>query len=583
MADTRNAERVAALAAKERKGQPKDHHDHRQHTKDTEKEMTAGTEADSTKKKEHRHHRHHHGSRSSRKRHRHEEEEEEAEDENGHRKSSSSRKRGRREKKHREKTSEGKKKRDETDDEKRSSSSKSRSRSSSRDSDSSRSRSSGSKSGSEDDEDTDGAEGKEHRKRKGHRQRSKSLSPSSSSDSSSEEDSPRPLSPTLKMRRRHRRKDRSTKFDMTPEQAEQLKNSAASNSYLPSNSFAPSMGFAGTNQAHTRHARRIYVGGIGTDVTEADMTAFFNAVIERVYKPMEGGAVVSVYINHERKFAFVELREIALATAAMELDGIPYNGQPLKIRRPNDYTPSAIPAGTEGTIKFDLSKLGIVSTTVEDGPNKVFVGGLPHHLNEKQVQELLQAFGRLKSFHLVRDVSAGTSKGYGFCEFLDPEVTDDACQGLNNMQIGDRVLTVRRATAQDNNQGDISAQPAEVWQPQSEAADASQQQAPTSTAPSKQPTQLLQLCHMVTPDMLSDDQEYEDIVLDVKEECEQYGSVKEVRIPRSGSCVGNIYIHFGGIDEAIAAATALAGRMFESRLVSAEYVTEEEFQQIAAS
>ena len=323
------------------------------------------------------------------------------------------------------------------------------------------------------------------------------------------------------------------------------------------------------------------MGGIGNDVTEADMTTFFNAVIERVYKPIEGGAVVSVYINHERKFAFVELREIALATAAMELDGIPYNGQPLKIRRPNDYNPSAVPAGTEGEIKFDLSKLGIVSTTVEDGPNKVFVGGLPHHLNEKQVQELLQAFGRLKSFHLVRDLTTGTSKGYGFCEFVDPNATDIACEGLNGMQIGDRVLTVRRATAQDNNQGQ-SVGGQQTWQPeaQAQAQQPSAPPAPSSTAPSKQPTQFLQLCHMVTDEMLSDDQEYQDIVLDVKEECEQYGTVKEIRIPRQGPYSGNIFIHFEGIDQAVAAAAALAGRLFESQLVSAEYVTEEEFNQV---
>lgn len=35
---------------------------------------------------------------------------------------------------------------------------------------------------------------------------------------------------------------------------------------------------------------------------------------------------------------------------------------------------------------------------------------------------------------------------YGFVVYADPSVTDIACQGLNGLKMGDRVLTVRRAT-----------------------------------------------------------------------------------------------------------------------------------------
>ena len=35
---------------------------------------------------------------------------------------------------------------------------------------------------------------------------------------------------------------------------------------------------------------------------------------------------------------------------------------------------------------------------------------------------------------------------YGFVVFADPDVTDVACAGLNGMRMGERVLTVRRAT-----------------------------------------------------------------------------------------------------------------------------------------
>lgn len=37
---------------------------------------------------------------------------------------------------------------------------------------------------------------------------------------------------------------------------------------------------------------------------------------------LAGDAVVNVYINHEKKFAFVEMRTVEEASNAMALDGI---------------------------------------------------------------------------------------------------------------------------------------------------------------------------------------------------------------------------------------------------------------------
>ena len=59
---------------------------------------------------------------------------------------------------------------------------------------------------------------------------------------------------------------------------------------------------------------------------------------------------------------------------------------------------------------LDLSAVGVVSTSVPDGPGKVFVGGLPYDLKPDQIMELLTAFGPLKGFHLVKDPGATNSK-----------------------------------------------------------------------------------------------------------------------------------------------------------------------------
>jgi hypothetical protein len=60
---------------------------------------------------------------------------------------------------------------------------------------------------------------------------------------------------------------------------------------------------------------------------------------------------------------------------------------------------------------------------------------------------LLQAFGKVKAFHLVKnDPDSMTSKGYCFVEYADPGATQVAVIGLNGMDLGGgKVLTARVA------------------------------------------------------------------------------------------------------------------------------------------
>ena len=146
-----------------------------------------------------------------------------------------------------------------------------------------------------------------------------------------------------------------------------------------------------------------------------------------------------------------EFRTMEICTACLALDGINILGKgKVKIKRPNDYNPAMAPEPSQmSVIQFDVSRLGIVSGSVPDGPNKIFIGGLPYHLTEDQVMELLGAFGQVKAFHLVKaDATAITSKGYCFVEYSDPNVTPVAVMGLNGMAMGgDKVLSARMAAA----------------------------------------------------------------------------------------------------------------------------------------
>ena len=254
--------------------------------------------------------------------------------------------------------------------------------------------------------------------------------------------------------RRRRRMDRRRdpachKFDVqpTPEDAAMELQAKAAYAMKSAGTINPSFlaptqleaQQSGDISSQTRHARRIYVGNLPETIREDEVKAFFLECIERAtgtdYRgPGSQDPIISVYISREKRFAFVEFRSIEMCTSCLGLDGINLAGQGIvKIKRPNDFNPALLNPDPVGMRGFDTSKLGIVSSTVSDSPNKIFLGGLPYHLTDAQVLELLNAFGQVKAFHLVRDAGSATSKGYGFVEYSDPNVTDIAVMGLEGM------------------------------------------------------------------------------------------------------------------------------------------------------
>lgn len=214
------------------------------------------------------------------------------------------------------------------------------------------------------------------------------------------------------------------------------------------------------NHQQTRHARRLYIGHLPSDLMEEEVHIFFRDAIftalgEEKSELEEDDPILSVYINKDRRFAFVEFKSVDICSACLVLDGIDVCGKgKVKVKRPNDYQPALAPPPSSKNIDFDVSKLGIVSGTVPDSKNKIFIGGLPYHLNEEQVMELLGAFGKIKAFHLVKaDATATTSKGYCFVEYTD-NVKDVAIMGLNGMDMGGgKVLSARIASSRNEEVG----------------------------------------------------------------------------------------------------------------------------------
>ncbi|KAF9915015.1 U2 small nuclear RNA auxiliary factor 2 [Lobosporangium transversale] len=337
------------------------------------------------------------------------------------------------------------------------------------------------------------------------------------------------------------------------------------------NNNAP-MGANGVDHTLARQQRRLYCGNLPMGINEESLANFFNQTMMSMNLTTGGGApVLSVHINYEKNYAFVEFRTPEEATAAMAFDGIVFQAQSLKIRRPKDYQP---PEGTNQEVP-QIHVPGVISTNVPDSENKIFIGGLPLYLNDEQVIELLTAFGELKAFNLVKENNVGASKGFAFCEYLDPNITDIACQGLNNMMLGEKKLVVQRASVgSSRNQNPAGGANAIALHPNLMLPGVG----PTEVVP----TNVLQLLNMVTPEDLEEDQDYEEIVEDVRDECGKFGQVIDIKIPRPVdgqpvSGVGKIFVKYNTVDEAAIASRALSGRKFAERTVLTSFFDVDKF------
>jgi len=318
-----------------------------------------------------------------------------------------------------------------------------------------------------------------------------------------------------------------------------------------------SVNYAGSSLS--RQARRLYVGGIPFGMADDAIIDFFNYQMRVTgLAQAEGNPVIKVQINREKNFAFLEFRSVDETTQALAFNGINFQGQPLKIQRPSDYKP--LPGMAE---KPSLQVPGVVSSVVQDSAHKIYIGGLPTYFTEDQIKELLVSFGPLAAFNLVRDTATGLPKGFAFCEYADTSVTDQACVGLNGMQLGDKKLIVQRAKV--GTRGGTDNAPVQIQVP---GLNVMQGSGPA--------TEVLCLMNMITPEELEDEEEYEDILEDVKEECGKYGEVVSMEIPRPIRGVevpglGKIFVEFSTTIGCQRAQAALAGSKFSNRVVVTSY------------
>ena len=76
---------------------------------------------------------------------------------------------------------------------------------------------------------------------------------------------------------------------------------------------------------------------------------------------------------------------------------------------------------------------------------KIFIAGLPYDLDDAELEEIFEKFGKVVSAKVAMDRETGKSKGFGFVEMPNDAEAKEAIEGLNDISLGKKPLIVKQA------------------------------------------------------------------------------------------------------------------------------------------
>ncbi|XP_034036229.1 serine/threonine-protein kinase Kist [Thalassophryne amazonica] len=85
------------------------------------------------------------------------------------------------------------------------------------------------------------------------------------------------------------------------------------------------------------------------------------------------------------------------------------------------------------------------------------------------------------------------------------------------------------------------------------------------------PSPVLRLLNLIDDSHLHNEEEYEDVLEDMKEECQKYGSVVSLLIPKENPGKGQVFVEYANSSDSKEAQRLLTGRTFDGKFVVATF------------
>jgi len=357
---------------------------------------------------------------------------------------------------------------------------------------------------------------------------------------------------------------------------------------VPSAMFAPSVygavAMAGSpgmsanpnlTKAADKVNRELFVGNTSGDISEALLVEFLNGAMQRV-KLCDAGRKPIIKCRLSAKFAFIECETAEDANRALNLNGIPFMGMSLRISRPSKYAGPNVPCKTwqELTGQHLVAPPVPESTVTDDDKvnRELYVGNTTPDMTESSLIEFLGK--AMEQVGLTTEpgnpiVSCQMNGKFAFVEFRS-SVEASAALNLNNIPFMSSQLRVNRPSKYA---GPVVA--AENWEEVLSKYMARELQTPFKfEEPKPKETKIVVLKNMLTVDDLESDEDYTEVMEETKEECGEFGKLRNIVIPRTGVGATKIFLEYETTEDAAKAIKALAGRTFDGRTIDAAYIDE---------
>ena len=349
--------------------------------------------------------------------------------------------------------------------------------------------------------------------------------------------------------------------------------------------------------------KKLIVSSIPLDSTPEEIQLLFNTTLVT----LNPGAlpIQTVAISEDKTHAVLEFMNKEELQNCLLLDGIELRGRKLKVQKHKAYI-SARVAEMKKEIreieKRDKETEEIFNCSIfPNHDNSIFMGNLPTNLPEEDVRRIVESFGHLKSFSLVKTSAVGgQSRGFCFFEYWDGRITDKAIEQLNQIEIGDKKIKVQRATQGKTNVPMITGP---VGYKKKKFSEGLFKNGPSGMLAELTPTQLqqIQACFAVpvhalapsrcicminlfSPQDLVDDIEFQDYYGDIWQECQKFGLVENIFVSRPDLDtmevpinIGKVYVKFFEVVSAKKAKYFLNGKTFNNRTVVISFYPEQWF------
>ncbi len=330
-----------------------------------------------------------------------------------------------------------------------------------------------------------------------------------------------------------------------------------------------------------KESKELFVGNVPAGVSDAVLKEFLNGALRQIglAKPHEDPISG---IRLAPKYCFLEFRTPDDCSHGLNLNGIPFMGQELKISRPSKYIGQMTIARTwqEITGQVPLSE-DIPDFTGADSTTKLqrelFVGNTNPETSNTELKKFLSdalrkmglAATSLYGEGLTPVVQVRKVGQYSFVEFRTREEAANALN-LSGITCNGNALKISRPTKFTGGANfnfltydDLLAR----WM-------TGELKVMTAGPLSR----VVRLSNMITSAELSDSSLYAEVIDETREECSRFGKVINCIAPTAPeSAVGKMFIEMSNEDEAKALLCALKGRTFDSRIVDAKFYPMEFF------